>query len=175
MAYLDEAGLQTLWTKIKNTFALIGHSHSDYVPTSRTVNGKALSSDVTLTASDLNAMGGSNCIGKSGSGSGPVDQNYTYNFYLPSCPVGGIIIIYNCSASATASNSNIAQAWNHPVTATANVCLPSGGTYSYIKGGSGDVSGGTVLATASAKTGTTGLSATATATTSGSYVLVRIA
>lgn len=31
------------------------HTHDNYVPTSRTVNGKALSSDITLTAADVNA------------------------------------------------------------------------------------------------------------------------
>lgn len=31
------------------------HIHDNYVPTSRTVNGKALSSDITLTAVDVNA------------------------------------------------------------------------------------------------------------------------
>lgn len=96
--YLDDNGLLYFWQKIKNTFALISHTHtksqitdfptipsagtgSSYpvmdgtrslgsqsgfarvdhvhpsdttrVPTSRTVNGKALSSDVTLTTSDL--------------------------------------------------------------------------------------------------------------------------
>lgn len=31
------------------------HTHDNYVPTTRTVNGKALSSDITLTAADVNA------------------------------------------------------------------------------------------------------------------------
>ena len=31
------------------------HTHDNYVPTSRTVNGKALSSDITLSAADVNA------------------------------------------------------------------------------------------------------------------------
>ena len=33
-----------------------GHSHSNYVPTSRTVNGKALSGNITLSASDVSAV-----------------------------------------------------------------------------------------------------------------------
>ena len=42
------------------TAALVGaaassHTHSNYVPTTRTVNGKALSSNITLTATDVNA------------------------------------------------------------------------------------------------------------------------
>lgn len=35
--------------------ATASHTHDNYVPTSRTVNGKALSSDITLTATDVNA------------------------------------------------------------------------------------------------------------------------
>ena len=35
--------------------AAASHTHSNYVPTTRTVNGKALSSDITLTATDVNA------------------------------------------------------------------------------------------------------------------------
>ena len=35
--------------------AAASHTHSNYVPTTRTVNGKALSSDITLTAVDVNA------------------------------------------------------------------------------------------------------------------------
>lgn len=32
------------------------HTHSNYVPTSRTINGKALSSNITLSASDVDAL-----------------------------------------------------------------------------------------------------------------------
>lgn len=35
--------------------ATSSHTHDNYVPTTRTVNGKALSSDITLTAADVNA------------------------------------------------------------------------------------------------------------------------
>ena len=35
--------------------AAASHTHSNYVPTTRTVNGKALSSDITLTAADVDA------------------------------------------------------------------------------------------------------------------------
>lgn len=35
--------------------ATASHTHSNYVPTTRTVNGKALSSNITLTAADVNA------------------------------------------------------------------------------------------------------------------------
>lgn len=36
--------------------AAYSHTHSGYVPTTRTVNSKALSSDITLTAADVSAM-----------------------------------------------------------------------------------------------------------------------
>lgn len=35
--------------------AAASHTHSNYVPTSRTVNGKALSANITLSASDIGA------------------------------------------------------------------------------------------------------------------------
>lgn len=38
------------------------HSHSNYVPTSRTINGKALSSNLTLTAADVGALPSSTTI-----------------------------------------------------------------------------------------------------------------
>ena len=38
-----------------STVALGNHTHSTYVPTSRTVNGKALSANISLTASDVEA------------------------------------------------------------------------------------------------------------------------
>lgn len=41
--YLNLDGLQTLWTKLKNTF----------VPTTRTINGKDLSGNVSLTGMDI--------------------------------------------------------------------------------------------------------------------------
>lgn len=44
--FLDSEGLLYFWQKIKNTF----------VPSTRTVNGKALSADVTLSASDVGAV-----------------------------------------------------------------------------------------------------------------------
>lgn len=50
--YLDSNGLTTLWNKIKGTF----------VPQTRKVNGKALSSDITLSASDVSALPSSTTI-----------------------------------------------------------------------------------------------------------------
>lgn len=43
--YLDNTGLTYLWAKIK----------ARYVPLTRKVNGKSLSTDITLTASDVGA------------------------------------------------------------------------------------------------------------------------
>lgn len=67
--YLDSEGLRYLWTKIKATFALTTHTHSDYVPTTRTVNGKVLSSNITLEASDVGALDDSTTIPSAGTGS----------------------------------------------------------------------------------------------------------
>lgn len=40
MSYLDTHGLQTLWTKIKNTFSVIGHTHDDRYYTESEVDTK---------------------------------------------------------------------------------------------------------------------------------------
>lgn len=48
MSFLDKNGLARLWA---NILALADTK----VPTSRTINGKALASDVTLSASDVGA------------------------------------------------------------------------------------------------------------------------
>lgn len=57
--YLDYEGLLYFWQKIKNTF----------VPSTRTVNGKALSSNITLSASDVSALPSSTTIPSAGTGS----------------------------------------------------------------------------------------------------------
>lgn len=43
-------------TKATSGKADVGHSHSNYVPTSRKINNKALSSNISLTASDVGAL-----------------------------------------------------------------------------------------------------------------------
>ncbi len=43
------------WT-LQDQFASVNHTHSGYVPSTRTVNGHALSSDVTITANDISAQ-----------------------------------------------------------------------------------------------------------------------
>lgn len=50
--YLDKDGLLYFWQKIKNTF----------VPSTRTVNGKALSANISLSASDVSALPSSTSI-----------------------------------------------------------------------------------------------------------------
>ena len=67
--YLDSNGLLYFWQKIKSTFALATHTHSEYVPTSRKVNNKALSADISLTASDVGALPESTTIPTAGTGS----------------------------------------------------------------------------------------------------------
>lgn len=47
--FLDQAGLQYLWQKLKEKLG-------GYVPTSRKVNGKALTSDINLSAADVSAI-----------------------------------------------------------------------------------------------------------------------
>lgn len=47
--FLDQAGLQYLWQKLKEKLG-------GYVPTSRKVNGKALSADINLSAADVSAI-----------------------------------------------------------------------------------------------------------------------
>ena len=47
--FLDQAGLQHLWEKLKEKLG-------GYVPTSRKVNGKALSEDINLSADDVSAI-----------------------------------------------------------------------------------------------------------------------
>ncbi|MGL5689868.1 MAG: hypothetical protein ACRDD8_03515 [Bacteroidales bacterium] len=43
-------------------FSLSSHTHSAYVPTSRTINGRALSANITLTAADVGALDASGTI-----------------------------------------------------------------------------------------------------------------
>lgn len=43
-------------------FVTSDHEHDEYVPTTRTVNGKALSSNITLSASDVGALPSSTTI-----------------------------------------------------------------------------------------------------------------
>ena len=73
MAFLNETGVQNLWTKIKNTF----------VSKTRTINGKELSDDISLTADDVNAF--------------PSDRIIIHNSAsdLPEVVNGAILIAYD--------------------------------------------------------------------------------
>lgn len=59
MKYLDSAGLSYLWSKIKAKF----------VPQTRTINGKALSANISLSASDVGASSSSHTHKYAGSSS----------------------------------------------------------------------------------------------------------
>ena len=59
--YIDGSGLSHFMGIIKGALAGksdTGHTHSQYVPTSRKVNGHALTADVTVTASDIGVASG---------------------------------------------------------------------------------------------------------------------
>lgn len=55
-SYVDEDGDVVVWTLADNGGTTWAKHLYSYVPTSRTVNSKALSSDITLTASDVGAL-----------------------------------------------------------------------------------------------------------------------
>lgn len=78
MAYLDNIGLARVWSKITNKL-------SGYVPTSRKINGKALSSDITLTTSDIGlATAGSATQPVYFSDGKPIATTYTLGKSVPS-------------------------------------------------------------------------------------------
>lgn len=54
-AYVEISASLAIGTT-SSTAAAGNHTHSNYIPTSRTVNGKALSSNITLTAADVGAL-----------------------------------------------------------------------------------------------------------------------
>ena len=69
------------WSTTTNTFTLIGQegpyytkaaADSQFVPQTRTVNGKALSSNITLNASDVSALGTSDIVQTTGSSTSQV-------------------------------------------------------------------------------------------------------
>ena len=67
MAFLDETGLQTLWTKIKNTFALTTHSHGNILSDGK-VGSAATKPLITSTggvvvAGDFGTTAGTFCQG----------------------------------------------------------------------------------------------------------------
>lgn len=69
----------TAWEKLGPTIDLSG-----YVPTSRTVNGKALSTDITLSASDVGALPDTTDVTKWGTATlGRSGANLNANTYVP--------------------------------------------------------------------------------------------
>lgn len=110
--FLDEHGLNTLWTKLKGTF----------VSFSRTINGKALSNDVTLNYSDVGAQAAMLTVDGSASGSG--SANFTINYTFPSLALGQFARINSVVFTATSTKTTYGN-----ITATCNIKLPSGGKY----------------------------------------------
>jgi len=101
------------------SYAAADHSHSGYVPTSRTVNSKALTSDITLSASDVGAAASNHShdtFVKSGSGAaaGMVPA--------PSTTAG--TSKYLCEDGTWAEP---AGTYTHPTT-SGNKHIPSGGS-----------------------------------------------
>ena len=98
MAYLDDIGLARVWRKITNKL-------SSYVPTSRKINGKALSGDITLTSSDIGlSTAGSATQPVYFSGGKPVAITYTLGKSVPSDAKFTDTIYSNMvSASATSA------------------------------------------------------------------------
>ena len=84
---------------IKTTVADDSHSHSNYVPTTRKVNNKALSADITLAASDIGAV--------------PTSGNTTISGVLTATGFSGPLtgnVIGNVSGSSSSCTGNAATA-----------------------------------------------------------------
>lgn len=78
MAYLDNIGLARVWSKITNKL-------SSYVPITRRINGKALTSDITLSATDIGLTSvGSTTRPVYFSNGEPIAIDYTLNKSVPS-------------------------------------------------------------------------------------------
>lgn len=108
----------TLTITVPTTAADVGA-----VPTSRTVNGKALSSDISLTASDVGALPDSTTIGngqiifqKNGTGIGTITANQTtsttVNFTIPTTAsdVGAVPTSRTINGKALTSNITLTAA-----------------------------------------------------------------
>lgn len=70
--FLGATGLAALIAQIKKALAgkaATSHTHSNYVPTTRKVNNKVLSADISLTASDVGAAATSHTHSYAGSAS----------------------------------------------------------------------------------------------------------
>lgn len=124
MAYLDNIGLARVWSKITNKL-------SSYVPTSRKINGKALSSDITLTSSDIGlATAGSATQPVYFSDGKPVATTYTLGKSVPS-DAKFTDTIYSNMVSSSASSAGKAGLVPAPAAGDQNKYLRGDGTWAY--------------------------------------------
>lgn len=122
MAYLDNVGLARVWSKIINKL-------SSYVPTSRKINGKALSSDITLTTSDIGlATTGSAIQPVYFSDGKPVATTYTLGKSVPS-DAKFTDTIYSNMVSSSASSAGKAGLVPAPAAGDQNKYLRGDGTW----------------------------------------------
>lgn len=122
MAYLDNIGLAQVWSKITNKL-------SNYVPTSRKINGKALSSDITLTSSDIGlTTAGSATRPVYFSDGKPVATTYTLGKSVPS-DAKFTDTIYSNMVSSSASSAGKAGLVPAPAAGDQNKYLRGDGTW----------------------------------------------
>lgn len=117
--------------------AASSHTH-DYVPTTRTVNSKALSADISLTASDVGAASSSHThdlsIASGGSSPTALSANTTYTL-----TAGGKTLVFTTPAggSTTVVDSNPTLAWSTTSTVgtvggtALRVTMPAKPSYTY--------------------------------------------
>ena len=124
MAYLDNIGLARVWSKITKKL-------SGYVPTSRKINGKALSSDITLTTSDIGlATAGSATQPVYFSDGKPVATTYTLGKSVPS-DAKFTDTIYSNMVSASASSAGKSGLVPAPAAGDQNKYLRGDGTWTF--------------------------------------------
>ena len=90
-----------------------GHTHSNYVPTSRTINSKALTSNITLSYSDVGALSAATAIPSTYTDVGAASASHTHSGYVPtSRKVAGkaltsdITLTYSDVSAASASHTH---------------------------------------------------------------------
>lgn len=87
LSYSDVGALSSA-TAIPSTYsdvnaASASHTHSGYVPTSRTINSKALTSNITLTYSDVGALSANTSIPTTYSDINAASESHTHSNYVP--------------------------------------------------------------------------------------------
>lgn len=87
LSYSDVGALSSA-TAIPSTYsdvnaASASHTHLGYVPTSRTVNSKALTSNITLTYSDVGALSANTSIPTTYSDINAASESHTHSNYVP--------------------------------------------------------------------------------------------